>query len=233
MKNNWFIENKPEILIALGLSGLTFSAIWNVRATAKAVRLIDAKKAELGVEKLTPKETFKTVWKCYIPSAASFVIGIPCVIASNVVSDKRNAALAAAYTVSETALAEYKEKTREIAGEKKFEEIEKAIKPSVIVTDGDTIFLDSISGRYFKSTMNAVQKAANDLNAKAIAGFGTVSLADWYRELNLDPTANSENVGWGVIDGSEGMLDLMFSGTITSDDKAAIEISYRTPPKEL
>ena len=209
----------------------------------KAVRLYDKKCEELGVEKLTPKETFKTVWKCYIPSVATFVAGIPCVICGNRVSNKRNAALAAAYSVTETALQEYKAETAKIAGEKKVAEIEDKLAqnkidnagtPTIIVGEGDVLFLESYSGRYFKSTYNKVQDIVNTLNADAIGGGDVITLSEFYSELGLSNTSNSDNIGWSVYQGGrDGLIKLNCRGGITPDNKPCIVIDYEQLPKDL
>ena len=128
MNNNIFktlkpflAKYEPEILMAMGISGMIFSTIWSVKATKTAVRKIDIKKEELNKDKLTLQEVVKETWKLYLPVVLSTAISVPCIIAGNRVSNKRNMALAAAYTISETALQEYQDKTKEVLGEKKYE----------------------------------------------------------------------------------------------------------------
>lgn len=112
-------KHEPEILMGMGISGLIFSTVWAIRATFKASKAIRDYKESKQIEKITPKETFKLTWKYYWPVAASTLLSVPCIIAGNRVSSKRYAALATAYTISEAALQEYQDTTREIVGEKK------------------------------------------------------------------------------------------------------------------
>lgn len=113
------VKHEPEILMSMGLVGLVSSVFLAVDATAKAARVVEEEKYRLNKEKLTKTEIIKAVWKLYIPTAVITVASVPCIIAGNRVSSKRNAALAAAYTLSETALEEYQKKTKEVVGEKK------------------------------------------------------------------------------------------------------------------
>ena len=99
-------KNSPTILTAVGVSGMIASTIFAIEATPKAVKLIEEKKQDLKVEKLTPIETVRTTWKCYIPTVVLTVLSSGCIVGANSVHAKRNAALATAYTISETALRE-------------------------------------------------------------------------------------------------------------------------------
>ena len=95
-------RHSPAILMGIGIAGMVTTTVVAVKATPKALRLIEEKKQELDVESLTPVETVKATWKCYIPAAVTGAVSIACLIGSNSVNTKRNAALATAYKLSET-----------------------------------------------------------------------------------------------------------------------------------
>ena len=118
-----FVKHSPEILTGVGIAGMITTTVLAVRATPKALRLIDAKEYEEQRE-LTKFETIKTAWKPYVPAAVTGALSTACLIGASSVSLKRNAALAAAYTLSDTAFREYKEKVVETIGEKKEEMIQ-------------------------------------------------------------------------------------------------------------
>ena len=117
----------PGILTGIGITGMIGATFMAVKATPKALYLIEAKKEESEVEELTPVETIKTCWKCYIPATLTTVVSAACLIGASTVSAKRNAALATAYSISEAALREYQEKVVEVVGEKK----EKVVRDAV------------------------------------------------------------------------------------------------------
>lgn len=234
----FIIKHSPELLTALGLSGLVFSIFSTAKATVKSVNVLNDEKIIP-----TPKAAFKRCWKYYIPAAASVAISVPCIIFGNRISTKRNAALAAAYTLSETALKEYQDKTLEVVGPQREQKIHEALSAdevkktytgnNVILTgDGDSLFFEPLSGRYFKSSWNKIQKAANDLNAIAIGSIcGYVTLTEWYDMLGLDRTDVSEEFGWSIEGGKEGLLDICIDSTLTPDNVPCGSIYYKTKPK--
>ena len=121
-----FKKHSPEILTGIGIAGMIFTTISAVRATPKALQLVDEREIKDG-KRLTNSEIVKTTWKCYIPTAVTGICSIGCLIGASSVNVRRNAALATAYTISETALKEYKEKAVEVVGEKKEQAIRDAV----------------------------------------------------------------------------------------------------------
>lgn len=233
----FLVKHEPEILMYTGISGLIFATVWTVKSTVKAVRLYDAKRLELKKDKLGFKDTIKTVWKCYIPPVVGAVVSVPCIIAGSKVYSKRNAAIAAAYTIAETSLQEYKEKTKEIVGEKKEKEIHEAISndklnkvgPSeniLLPREGEYMFLESITGRYFKSSYNKILQACNELNAEALGGSDEITLSDWLTALGLQRTSVSDSLGWTTANGKNGLLSISIDGGITPDDKVPCGVIY-------
>lgn len=241
---NFGRKHSPEILMGMGITGLLFSATWAVKATIKAVRICDEKRANENKEKLTAKEVIKTTWKLYLPVVASVFVSVPCIIAGNRVSSKRTAALAAAYTISETALQEYQTKTKEIVGEKKVKQIEEAVakeqvaktketKEIVLSDDSEQLFFEPLSGRYFKSTWNAIQKACNDINEEALgSSTGMYSLNDWFEKIGLDMTDVGDMLGWctPTYGCSQGLMRISLTTTVTKDNKPCGCIQYDVRP---
>ena len=112
-------KHSPEILTGIGIAGMVTTTVMAVRATPKALILIEERKEEIDVDKLTPIELIKATWTCYIPAAITGGLSIICLIGASSVNTRRNAALATAYTLSESALKEYQGKVIETIGEKK------------------------------------------------------------------------------------------------------------------
>ena len=170
-------KHSPEILTGIGIAGMITTTVLAVKATPKALKLMDDARYDKE-EDLTVPEKVKVTWKCYIPATLLGLASVGCLIGANSVNLRRKAALATAYKLSETALAEYKEKVIETVGEEKAKDIRSAIakdkmeknpvtKSEVIITDkGESLFCDSISGRYFKSDMNTIEKAVNTINRR-------------------------------------------------------------------
>ena len=231
-------KHSPAILTALGITGMIGTTVLAVKATPKALDLIENKKEELDKDKLTVVETVKATWKCYAPAAVTCVTSAACLIGASSVHTKRNAALATAYKLSESALIEYRDKVVETIGEKKEQSVRDAIAKDhveknpvtnneVIITDrGYTLCYDELSGRYFYSDIEKIKKAANELNRQMLNDM-YVSLNELYYELGLDGTKLGEQMGWNI---DRGLIDLKFSATVSADDRPCIVLDYRIPP---
>ena len=236
-------QHSPEILTGIGIAGMITTTVLAVKATPKALQLIEAKKAEVGISPDTPlpaKEVVKATWKCYIPAATTCALSTTCIIGASRVNLRRNAALATAYKISETALAEYRDKVVEVVGEKKAKEIREKInedklkeqpvsQSAVIVTDmGNTLCYDSLSGRYFKSDKNKIQRAENIIGQRMLSQ-EYASLNEFYEEIGLSHTATGYDLGWNI--GRDGLLKLDFDSLLADDGTPCLIINYVTPPK--
>lgn len=231
-------KHSPAILTALGITGMIGTTVLAVKATPKALDLIENKKEELDKDKLTVVETVKATWKCYVPAAITCATSAACLIGASSVHTKRNAALATAYKLSESALIEYRDKVVETIGEKKEQSVRDAIAKDhveknpvtnneVIITDkGYTLCYDELSGRYFYSDIEKIKKAANELNRQMLNDM-YVSVNELYYELGLEGTKLGEQMGWNV---DRGLIDLKFSATVSADDRPCIVLDYRVPP---
>lgn len=208
-------KHSPEILIGIGITGMITTTVLAVKATPKALTLIEQKKKELDVDILPPVETIKATWKCYIPAAISGAASIACIIGSNSVHAKRYSALATAYKISETALNEYHDKVVETIGEKKERIVRDKIskdqvennpvhKTDIIVTGkGNTLCFDPLSHRYFYSDLEKIHRAANKLNYDINTNpFNDgVTLNDFYSEIGLPGSIVGDNMGWNLNTG--------------------------------
>ena len=65
-------KHSPEILTGIGIAGMITTTVMAVRATPKALVLIEDKKTELKTDILSGKEIVKTAWPCYIPEPYLF-----------------------------------------------------------------------------------------------------------------------------------------------------------------
>lgn len=234
-------KHSPEILTGIGIAGMITSTVMAVKATPKALKLLDEYKFERGypeeTEKIPPVEVVKTTWLCYIPSAIIGSISVMCLIGASSTNLRRNAALATAYTLSETTLKEYQEKVVETIGEKKERTIREEVAKDKLVKDpvreviltekgGNTICYDAISGRYFKSDRDKIGRAMNELNRRMRDEL-YVTLNDFYYEIGLDPTKLGDDLGWNI---DKGYLDLAFSSHLDANDTPCLVIDYRVAP---
>lgn len=232
-------KRSPEILTGIGITGMIATTVLAVRDTPKALKLIEEATEERGAP-LTPKEKVKVCWKCYIPATATGVFSIACLIGANSVHSKRNAALATAYKLSETAYSEYRNKVAETFGEKKEqtvrdnlakERIEKnpVSRNEVFITDkSNTLCFDYISKRYFRADIDRIRKVEIKLNAQMINDIcGYVSLNDFYDELGLGHVEYGDTIGWNT----SNMIELDIGSYLSEDDTPCIMVSHYNEPK--
>ena len=236
----WTTKHSPEILTGVGIAGMLTTTVLAVKATPKALALIESKKEELATDKLTVFETVKATWKPYVPAVITGAASVACLIGASSVSCRRNAALASAYQLSATALTEYKDKVVETIGEKKEQAIRDAIdkdhieknpvsKNNVIITEkGNTLCYDHISGRYFNSDIDRIKRAVNELNHRMMHDmFGYVSVNDLYDELDLGHILVGDDLGWNVSE----LIEIDFGSQITDDGRPCIVLNYTVAPK--
>ena len=245
-------KHSPEILTGIGIAGMLSTTVLAVRATPKALVLIEEKKREKkfavikdgGDPELTRLEVIKVAWKSYIPAAVTGVASIACLVGASSVNARRNAALAAAYALSETTLADYKEKVVETLGEKKAQEVKDAIakdkiendpltRKEVAITDkGETLCYDALSGRYFKSDIEYIRRAVNNLNERLL--FDThISLNEYYDEIGLEEIfPMGENLGWTVDPDSanKGLIELEFSSQL-AEGTPCLVVGFSNAPR--
>lgn len=235
-------DNGPEILMGIGIAGMFTSTMLAVKATPKVYEMIK-KENELRERidcetELTKKEIVQMSWKSYLPSAISFGVSAACLIGANSVKTKRNALLASAYTISERALLEYKDKVIEVVGDEKEREIRDAVSRDRIKKDpvdegaiiftgsGDVLCYEPVSGRYFKSDVNKIRKAENEMNHYIIQDM-SYSFNMWCSDLGLPSNKVGNDIGWNVDD---GMVELYFSSQLTDDQEPCLVINYSVDP---
>ena len=95
------VKHGPEILTGVGIAGMLTTTVLAVKATPKAMELIDYEKECLKEHEddevcLTPIETVKVAWKPYIPAIVTGVVSTGCLIGAQSINSRRNAAAARA-----------------------------------------------------------------------------------------------------------------------------------------
>ena len=238
-------KHEPELLMSVGIVGLIFSTGWAIFGTYKSIKAVQKYKAEKNIDKVTAKEVFKLTWKYYIPVILVTAGSVPCIIAGNRISNKRMAALTTAYTVSQTALQEFKDATKEVVGEKKADQIqdkanEKRVNRTydsskiLLTGEGNNLFYEPLSARYFRSTWNAVQKACNELNSEVLSGtLGYISLNEWFTRLGLKETDAGDILGWELRGDPSNIIKIDLTSMITEDGNPCACIKYKKEPDKL
>jgi len=229
-------KHSPELLMGLGIAGMIITTVTAVKATPKALQLVDEQEIKEG-KRLTNSEVVKTTWKCYVPSAVTGVCSVACLIGASSVSARRNAALATAYAISVSDLKDYKEKTLEVVGGKKEQAIKDAVakeklerahvqsREFISTGRGEVKCYDPLSDRCFLSDMETLRKAENTLN-KRLRNEMVISANEFFIEIGLDECELGESLGW---DADKGDIEFNFSSQLV-DGIPYLVLGHSNPP---
>lgn len=211
-------RNASTILTVLGGVGVVGTAVLAVKATPKALALVEEAEVEKG-EKLTTWETVKTAGPAYIPAVVTGASTLACIFGANILNKHQQAALASAYALIDNAYKEYKGKLKELYGEEAHNNIidalavEKAEDVRVAnynltsycdlsIEDGSSeprLFYDEYSNRFFQTTIEQVMNAEYHINRNFVLR-GYVTLNEFYEFLGLEQTEYGSTVGWSIDD---------------------------------
>lgn len=147
-------KHSPEILLAAGVVGVVASGVMACKATLKVQEIVEDAKGKIDTihevsndpkmaEKYTEEDSKKDLAivytqtavkmiKLYGPSVALGVASLGCMIGSNRILNKRNVALAAAYTAVDKSFKEYRGRVIERFGKQMDKELKYNIKAQEI-----------------------------------------------------------------------------------------------------
>lgn len=233
-----FQKRGPEILTGLGIVGMISTVVLAVRATPKALEIIDD--CEYSDDEPNKKEIFKLCWKVYLPAAITGGLSVACLIGSNAASARRSALMATAYTLSEKALSELKttfdetlstEQKDEIIGKITDKKMEEAILPKEFETideNGLVLCFDSMSGRYFKSNLDKLRLVEASLKAQ-LREEREVLLNDYFYAIGLEEINIGNYLVWSdELINSE--IDMRFESRISPNGVPTIVVEFRNNP---
>lgn len=225
-------SNTSSILTAFGISGTIATAYLTAKATFKAAYIIQEEE-RLTAAQVTTKDAIKAVWKLYIPPAVAGFATVASIAGASSVLSRRATALTTAYSLSEHAFSEYKNKTLEALGPNKERKIRDSIAEEHIRTNppqphglilagnGDVLCCELYTGRYFHCDMEKLRQTQNNINAKLFRE-STATLNDFYYDVGLPYTTNSSIFGWHV----DKQLSLDFTTVMSDDNRPCLAFSY-------
>lgn len=220
-------KNAPDLLLTVGICSLLGSTIMAVKFTPKANRILKEKENSTKIEK------FKAVAPCYVPSALLACAGTASIICSRNITKNRFTAMATAYTVTSSTLRSFKKNLEEVVEPEKVKIIKSKVAkdnleeaandiPSNNNEEKKPLFFDSVSGRYFRSTINEIDKAVNELN-KQMMNEMYIRLNDFYNEIGLERIKIGEDLGWNI---DKGLIEVRYDTTIADNDEPCIVLDY-------
>jgi hypothetical protein len=237
-------KHSPEILMGVGVVGVVTSTVMACKATMKLNDILEESKETRDKikevennpkyeDKYSPEDAKKDltinyvqtgmkVAKLYAPAVLLGGASLGCLLASNDILRKRNAALSAAYMTVDKSFKEYRNRVTERFGEEVEKEIRYGIKAeqletTVVDEDGnETTVTDTVKtmdpnlysdyARFFDAAspywqndpeynlmfLKAQQQYANDL----LRAKGRLFLNDVYDMLGIEKTKAGQVVGW-------------------------------------
>ena len=237
-------KHSPEILMGVGVVGVVTSTIMACKATMKLNDILEESKEKRDIikevesnpdykDQYSPEDAKKDltinyvqtgmkIVKLYTPAVVLGGASLGCLLASNDILRKRNAALSAAYMTVDKSFKEYRNRVTERFGEEVEKEIRYGIKAEQIETtvvdeDGnETTVTETIKtmdpnlysdyARFFDAAspcwqndpeynlmfLKAQQQYANDL----LRAKGRLFLNDVYDMLGIEKTKAGQVVGW-------------------------------------
>jgi len=218
----------------VGITGVITTVYFTAKGSFQANDKIRAEEAITGTasdRKERIKQRTKLVWKCYIPAGVSAIATVACVVGSNKASSQRTAAAMAAYSLTEKAFSEYKEKVVETVKEGKEQKIRDEIvqdhvtanppKEVFMFTGNEVLCCDMITDRYFKSNMEALKRAENKVNAM-INEQRYVTLQEFYNAVGVWVGSHCDKLGWD----ESRLMELIFTSTITPDGQPCLCFTF-------
>lgn len=230
-------KNSPAIFMGLSIAGVLATTYLTHLAAQKATRTLDKpENADLEL-----KDKVKVVWKDYVPAALSCGATIGFVVAGNSIQFRRQAALVAALTLSESAFSEYKDKMVSTLGKGKEQKAADEISQEKVTQaekDGafsdlklrpdtqEQYIYDEYSGRPLVSTIEKLNHAAN-IVARECINNDSASLNMFYREIGLPEIPMGDELGWN----NAHPCEIKLSNAIVLDGKSLIVINWEHKPK--
>ena len=195
-------RNGSTILTCAGGADVVATAVLAVKATPKAMMLLEHAKEEKG-EDLTKFEVIRAAAPAYIPTVLIGVSTIACIFGANTLNKYQQGSLMSAYALLDSSYKEYKSKVVDLYGDEADLRVREEIAEDKYAGDGITpdndkvLFYDEFSGRYFQSTTVNVLKAEYEVNKK-LSTWGGVYLNEFYELVGLPTTDYGDHLGWSA-----------------------------------
>lgn len=246
-------KNGPTILTGAAVAGVLTTAILAVKATPKALEMIEDElwKTEGSdlyredgfaisdmIAMFGAKNCIRVTWRLYLPAVGVGAATILCLIGANSINLRRNAALASVYTLTETAFKEYQTKVTDTIGKNKEQKIRDEVVADHVKKNpphaneiihtgfGTTLCLDAYTGRYFEHDIEKIRAARNRFNERLLHE-DHLTLNEFYWEIGLEPNKFGEMFGWHIETGS---MELKFTSTLTENEIPCLVIDYAVKP---
>jgi hypothetical protein len=239
MSQKFLKRNSATILTCVGAAGVVATTVTAVKATPKALALLDQAAEEKG-EELTTVEKVKIAGPAYIPTAILGVGTLACIFGANVLNKRGQASLMSAYALVDSSYKDYKKKVDELHGKEGGEQIRAEIAkdkykeyPSKPMDADKRLYYDFYSSRYFESTPLEIQKAEYEMN-RVLMLDDCVSVNNWYALLDMESLEHGDDIGWTTYENMDAYwqtwIDFHHEPVVMDDGLECVIVSFGQDP---
>lgn len=238
-------KNGPIILGGMAITSGVAASVMGVKAGIKASYILDEYGRGEGYHSLREtvdmtdnKTLVKLVGTEFVPVAVLSVMSITSVVGALYLQNRKNAALAGLYALTESSFREYRNKVTEHIGAKKEQKVVDSIRDDIMVKHpvnsdlitrtgkGSTLCYDELSGRYFESDIESIRSAVNEANESMIGGSNFTTLNELYSLLGLKGIELGRDLGWNV----DNIIRLDMGSHIASNGQPCLVVSFENSP---
>lgn len=208
----WAKANSNWLLAAFAALGVALTAEEAIRATVKAVKVCEEKQIKDG------KEIVRTVWKLYIPMMGFFLLTTVAIGGNAHINARRLATAAGLIALKDADLKGFKDKAKEMLGERKVDKMEDEIERDIVDKDpppsedrikktghGNDLFREYLTGQYLRACPEWIQVVEGKLNDQQESDLdGQVTAGYYLDELGADSDCYVANM---IFDKAE-MLEM-------------------------
>lgn len=225
----FILRNSHHILTGLALLGVGTSVALSVRA--------DRIMHEWDIDEfkqLTKEQRIKLYVRIYAPPAIAVLATGACIVGAHSISVKRESSLLLAYEGTRSMYDRYRASVQERLGPEEKQIAEKAAskaqpapRETIVYGEGDCLFYDAYSGRYFKSTVNKIDRVVNELNYTLLREM-CVSLNEFYAGIGLEGISLGDQLGWN----EQRQIEIQYGAKVSEEGKAVVVIDFVVEPTE-
>lgn len=235
-------KNSPTILAVYAGVGVVGTIVLTARATYRTIQKCEVEEQRRG----QPLEARDYLQIGGLEFLLPVLVGgtvIAAVVGIRQIDAKRLAVADGLYTATAMSLQRMQDTTREMVGEKRYQEIQQEMHERYLkdvrrgiseekitvqgdLRDGDVPCVDMTNGRVFYSSATKIRMAENTINRR-LRSEDFVSLNDLYFELGLGPVKFGDEKGFHVDTG----LEFEFTSHLDEFDRPMLVVDFVVQPE--
>ena len=190
--------------------------------------------ALLGVGASVALSVIKLYVRIYAPPTIAVLATGACIVGAHSISVKRESSLLLAYEGTRSMYDRYRASVQDRLGPEEKQIAEKAAskaqpvpRETIVYGEGDCLFYDAYRGRYFKSTVNKIDRVVNELNYTLLREM-CVSLNEFYAGIGLEGISLGDQLGWN----EQRQIEVHYGSRVTEEGRACIVLDFVIEPTE-